>query len=286
MTAQRARWPVTIGNAMPYSHAPPGVHASARERQIFDLLRSLTVKQVTGTFNSPFWSTDVLRAAETYPVIFHSSLALAAMNHRMRITDGEPQVSQEYYAFALQECNTAIHHLVKLTRKPTVTYEDREAILLASVLFTGIGCLQRNLNQALMHVKKSLELFNQWRFWLQAIAANPQTERQGIIDPSWLLHLISYFEFQAFEIDNTITVHSWKRYLYELPRQQDSKKFASAAEAYYEYMPLHFGSAIDPSNFLESMKMGPEKDNVSNFDNVSPHHSVERKSCQFRRCGS
>lgn len=234
---------------------------------MFDLMRSLTVKQVKGTFNPPFWSSDVLQAAQTYPVIFHASLSMAAMNHRLRITDAEPQTGREFYAFALEEWNMAISELVKLMAKPVHSYGDRESILLASVLFAGIGCLQKNLKQALMHVTKSMELFNQWRFWLEAIAASPQRSSRGVIDPSWLLHIISYLEFQAHEIDNTIALHSWKRHLYELPRQLDSKRFTSSAEAYYEYVPLHFGSAVEPKSY-GPVRVGPDQDDVANFENV------------------
>lgn len=169
---------------------------------------------------------------------------MAALNHQMRVGDTETETSQGYYSFALQECNTAIHELVQLTRKPALEYCDKEAILLASVLFTGIGCLQGNFHQALMHVRKSLQLVDQWHFSVDTVAAARGVAPQGIIDPCWLLHLVGYFEFQAHDIDTSIPANSWKRHAYELRQERPVEAFSSVAEAYYEYMPLHFGFAI------------------------------------------
>ncbi|KAJ3493997.1 hypothetical protein NLG97_g4363 [Lecanicillium saksenae] len=267
-TSQKRQWSTPTSREPSKSPAPSNIQATSRQWQIFDLFRSLTVKQVGGVLSkSSFWSVDVLRATEAYPVIFHSSLAMAALNHQLRMSNAMNDFRKEYYEFALQESTTAIQELRQLAMKPALTYCDKEAILLANVLFTGIACLQGNLYQALMHVRNALHLFNEWHFSSETVAAARGATPQGVIDPRWLLHLISYFEFQAHDIDATITAASWKRHSYELLAPPVSGGFASVADAYYEYMPLHYGFSVDPNASIDP-KSAANEGRASGFETV------------------
>ncbi|XWW93583.1 hypothetical protein V2A60_001517 [Cordyceps javanica] len=230
---------------------------------------NLTLEQVGGLLSrSNFWSVEVPRAAESYPVIFHSSLALAALDHLQRTANSESDSGQGYYAFSLQECNTAIHELVQLTKKDTFAYSDKEAILLATVFLIGIACIQGNLNQALMHVRKALQLIDHWHFWLEADTPVRSRGSRGVLDSRWLLHLISYFEFQAHEIDATIVANSWKCHARQQTQQKALGPFACAADAYYEYMPIHFGFTSDPSFSRRLPQACDDQNDAPSFENV------------------
>ncbi|KAJ6783401.1 hypothetical protein PWT90_02211 [Aphanocladium album] len=268
-SSRKRQCSVPTSRAPSTSPTPSKIQATARQWQIYDLFRSLTVKQIGGVLSkSSFWSVDLLQATEAYPVIFHSSLAMAALNHQLRMSHIAVEAKKEYFEFALQEYDTAIQELVQLAMKTTLTYCDKEAILLANVLFTGIACLQGNLDQALVPVRKTLQLFNEWNFSRETVVAARGAPRQGVIDPSWLLHLISYFEFQAHDIDATIAATSWKRHAHELRAPPSSEGFASVADAYYEYMPLHFGFSVN-ANAALGPNSTSQQGGASGFENVS-----------------
>lgn len=64
---------------------PAGLPCSSTERQLFYLLCTGTVDQVTGSFDNQFWTRDVLLASQTSPAIWYATTAFAAMHQRMKM---------------------------------------------------------------------------------------------------------------------------------------------------------------------------------------------------------
>lgn len=214
---------------------------------MFDLLRTLTINQVTGAFDQSFWNRDMLQAAQISPAIWHGGLALSAMHHRMKMVAStrplDQQTAEDYYTLALKQYNTSIKHLVDIAGREKLSYADKETMLLASMLFTGICCLQRNFSQAVLHIQNAVELFHQWQFWKLAEQQGSRRS-QAIMHPTALVQLVTSFQYQLADIGCSSET--------ALKRQKEMtpiislKPFESASDAYHEYVHLHFGAVIIP----------------------------------------
>lgn len=225
---------------------PVGVQSNAREKQIFDLLRNLTITQVAGAFDQGFWTRDVMQATQSSPLIWHASLAFSAMHHKMKLGalpgDRRMTMAEDYYTIALRQYNKAIQHLIPLTSKKHMTYADKETVLLASVLFVGICCLQRNIKHAKLHIENAVELFYQWEFWQY------EDSPGAVVRPRSLLQLVTTFQYQLSDMGGAKSA-AVQRQIAMTQVTISPKPFTTVTEAYFEYLHLHFGRAmLHPDN--------------------------------------
>jgi hypothetical protein len=214
------------------------VKTSKQELRNFDMLRVDTIHHITGAFDKGFWAVDVLRATRESAAIWHAGLALAAMHRRMTLPTTKCAAAEEHYMFALKQYNSAIRHLVSITKQPKLTLADRETLLLAAVLFTGIACLQGNPREAIVHARNGLQLFYQWRYWEQLDVA-PSSRVDSIIRAESIIALVNNLESQFT-----------KRLGHVAPplrpegaraHRCSPEPFASATAAYFELLTLMNG---------------------------------------------
>ncbi|PMB68055.1 Transcriptional regulatory protein moc3 [Beauveria bassiana] len=176
--------------------------ATAHEREMFNLFRTRTVTQVAGAFYQPFWHVDVLLAAQTQPAIWHASLSMAAMYSWFKIPADDAQgqiIRQDHYKFALRQYNEAITHMVALARRQDA--RSAEALLMASVLFTGLSSLRGDPKEAMMHASHGLRVAQQWEFLERtegAAAAGGQQQQatEHMLPTKSLVGLVDGFEVQ------------------------------------------------------------------------------------------
>ncbi|ATY67014.1 Zn(2)-C6 fungal-type DNA-binding domain [Cordyceps militaris] len=248
--------------------APAGVDASHAERGAFAMLRGECVRRMAGLFSASFWTVDVMRATHVYPAIWHAGLALAAMHRATCITAQTAHARasrQRHEAFALAQFHAAVLAVLRLTRKPVLTDADKEAILLASTLFTGLCCLQENYEQASRHANGGNRLYWQWEYWKRGAAAaadedgedgdedgdatctgqdyrvdNQGLRRAGcVLTTKSLTAVFTHFEMQFCSRFRTTENPEWR--WCDRAHRCSAAPFASAADAYTELQPLLTG---------------------------------------------
>ncbi len=196
--------------------APGGVNPTSRDWQMFDLFRTVTLRQISGGVDLSFWGVDLLRATHTYPAIWHASLALSGMHEWMKLSaasndidmddvdnnsssnnDNNAERAQEHYTFALAQYNASIAHVLDITRQQQeLTYASKETLLMTSMLYAGICSMQNNTAQAMVHIRNAVEIFGQWRFWEMAADPPSKKHQPGVLNPATLVRLVTMFYYQ------------------------------------------------------------------------------------------
>lgn len=220
--------------------------------RVFDMLRVDTIHHVAGAFDQIFWAVDILRATRECPAIWHASLAMAGMHRKMTVPPGLPAATTagpaaEYYTFALKHYNKSINCLIQITKKPELSLADRETLLLAAVLFTGIACLQGNPREAVIHARNGLQLFYQWKYWEQ-LEAKPASRIDSFVAAESITALITNLESQFMNRLGHISRPAWR----DGPRAPKCSPlpFVSPTEAYFELLPL-MGGLLESWRYIE-----------------------------------
>ena len=105
------------------------------ERRHFDFFLNRTASQLSGFWDSDFWSCLILRATHHQPAIRHGVLALGSLHERFEAGDSSvlsPIWDKGEGGFALEQYNLAIQHLIKPASK------DQQAVdvcLISCMLF-------------------------------------------------------------------------------------------------------------------------------------------------------
>ncbi|OAQ97579.1 hypothetical protein LLEC1_06202 [Akanthomyces lecanii] len=235
------------------------------------MLHGECVRRMAGLFSESFWTVDVMRATQVYPAIWHAGLAMAAMHRATCITAPTPQARasrQRHEAFSLNQFNAAVLSVLELTKKPMLSDADKEIILLASTLFTGLCCLQENYEQASRHAKGGNRLYWRWEYWkhtgrdedssdndenngdaddtdLTCTEENYRVDNRGsrksgcVLTTKSLTAVFTHFEMQFCGRFRTVDIPEW-RWRNKAPKVS-AATFASAVDAYTELQPLLTG---------------------------------------------
>lgn len=210
-----------------------------------------------------------MRATQVYPAIWHAGLALAAMFRAVSITaqtEAARASREQNRTFALKEYNAAIAELLSLGEKSELSDAEKETILLASTLFTGLSALQEDHMQALEHARGGTRLFHQWEFWKHSSssASSPSAiqdredsplatddtdiytartvgtrKKDCVVTTKALGAVFTHFEMQFCNRLRTVTIPEWRwrRHAHAC----SDVPYASAIDAYTELQPLLAG---------------------------------------------
>ncbi|TQV93595.1 C6 zinc finger domain-containing protein [Cordyceps javanica] len=220
------------------SSAPHGHYPTEQERQIFHLLRTLTVRQVNGGIKPDFWTKNLLQATYVYPAIWHAALALAAMYQRANIllNGGEARMAEEHSTFALKQYTISFRFIIAMNHS-TVSAAEQEMLLTASALYTGICLLRADLYQAQVHAANAAKLSKQWKFLDDEVE---QRATDGVIGRANARQLTRdvYYSFHSIaSFSEDIVAHL------QASVWHSTEPFASIDEAYYAYLNIHSGWA-------------------------------------------
>lgn len=108
-----------------------GLFKTDQERRCFEFFRRRTVPQLSGSFESPFWSHLLLLAIHNEPAVQHAAIALGALHECF-----EQQLSNQAEAnlsFALQQYVRAIGFVTNPIREGGKQAAD--VALMTCVLF-------------------------------------------------------------------------------------------------------------------------------------------------------
>ncbi|OAA55975.1 C6 zinc finger domain protein [Akanthomyces lecanii RCEF 1005] len=226
------------------SPAPMTVKPSPRDMHIFDLLRTETTQQLVGPFDHVFWNVNVLQAMRQYPAIWHACLALAATHKQLMISfqHAAPTTSQSaarsgqhgLHVFSLQQYDRSVKSIVEIMTKARsqLTEADKEAVLLAAVMFMLISSLRGDIDEAKVHARHCSQLFHCWRSWERARGTSTQRKTARVdclLLEEQVVGMVAHFESQFPDASYPAA---------QTPYRCGTRPLVSAVEAYYEFMLL------------------------------------------------
>lgn len=206
---------------------------------MFHFFRTHVAAQAAGAFDLSFWTVDLMQATLLHPAIWHATAAVAAMHKRYSIpfTADAQAARDRHYSLALNQYNASIRHLVGIAGcEGDPSPVDKEALLMASVLFTGLCSLRGDHRQAFVHMRNGLRLFHQWRPWESR--SQPRAPG-GVLPIDSLITLFNRLDSQALNLMDDAMRATWEPNVY--PRQTLTTPFTSATEAYFEFELLFNG---------------------------------------------
>ncbi|KAJ4147514.1 hypothetical protein LMH87_002026 [Akanthomyces muscarius] len=225
------------------SPAPAAVKPSQWDMHIFDLLRTETVELFAGPFARGFWTVNLLQAMRQYPAMWHACLALAATQKQLMISQhasssktSESAAQSERHAlhvFSLQQYDRSVKSVVEIVTKPKsqLTEADKEAILLAAVMFSSISSLQGDVHEAKVHARHCIQLFQCWNSWetARSLGAKRNSARRGcVLQEEQMVGIVAHFECQFPSTSGPKLT----------PYCCGTGPLMSVEEAYYEFMLL------------------------------------------------
>lgn len=240
-----------------------GLYAAAnpRDRQMFFIMRTVALHSFYGAFGRGFWIGDVVRAAQTYPAVWHIGLAVAAVYRSLHDEEMTTSGRSQYLVYGLQQYGKCIRSIIDIARKARITYADKETVLLSNIMLIGFCCMLKDNTSALDHMGKGLQAFYQWRFW-EVPQVEPTTQRSTILDIPSVVALFRRFELQYVMSDRIDTEAGWQ---VQPPAQQPSTApFTSSTEACAEFMSLQLGFLtasvvhFDTGGLIESSNLAPD----------------------------
>lgn len=226
------------------SPAPVAVKPSPRDMHMFDLLRTETAQQLMGPFDHVFWNVNMLQGMRQYPAIWHACLALAATHQQLVISfqHAASTASQSaarsgqhaLHVFSLQKYDCSVKSVMEIVTKPRsqLTEADKEAVLLAAVMFMLISSLRGDADEAKVHARHCSQLFHCWRSWERARGSSTRrkTERANcLLLEEQVVGMVAHFECQFPDASYPVT---------QTPFCCGTRPLVSAEEAYYEFMLL------------------------------------------------
>ena len=204
---------------------------------MFGIFRDEVLPQLTGGIFTKVWSHDILQAAQTYPAVWHAGLAVAAAQRRSKIQDREQNALEsrnKYYSFSLLHYNASIKYLMEIVSRKDLSDEDRETLLVTSVLFLSLCALQNNTKDALVHAQSGTNLYYQWEMFDSEIEAS----RKGVLSTESLNILITTLECTyTGSVMHSIIPKRWDWTSRPLPNCSPIP-FESLSAAYTEFIPL------------------------------------------------
>ncbi|KAJ6784107.1 hypothetical protein PWT90_08585 [Aphanocladium album] len=231
---------------------PDGTETSGYELEMFTVFRNETIHTL-GSFNRDFWATDVPRAAQTYPALWHAILALAAVQQRVEAPIDEDRaaaaadepaiaIARRHYVFALDQFNKSIACMAdRLKKADPLTYADKEMVLLTNVIYVGICNILGDTKQAISHVKNITELISQFRFGEDM---SKDKSSRGILRYPEFMAVLAFIDGQSGDFDE-ITDRFERDYVVSVPSYES---FSSVTEAYIAFLVIMF-DGLKPINY-------------------------------------
>ena len=198
----------------------PLVFANSQEARSFQYFQLRAAPDLSGYFDSGFFSHLILQVSCAEPAVWHAVIALGSLFRSFEVASFGPRlaVAQDY--FAVRHYNQAVRHLVmKMSQKNT---ESIEVTLMVCLLFICIELLQGNYDKAIGHLKSGLSIMPQnWRTRLNRFDSPnssitllaPQSIEVSLLETFSRLHVQAAFLGPASPRPSPVYYHN----LYESP---------------------------------------------------------------------
>ncbi|TQV93292.1 hypothetical protein V2A60_010278 [Cordyceps javanica] len=225
--------------------SPVGTSRAYNEPDLFNYFRTYVAPEIAGAFDQEYWLGNLLRQAQSEPVVWHTCNAIAAAHKmdRIGICDKASLVGEQK-SLSLQpyeQYHAAIQHMKHIVPQPDLSLEQKRNVALVSLLFTIFAFMRGDLEDCNAHTMASWSLVDTWKLWEQTRLYRPR-DRHSVHPADSLIYLCVRIE----TIGNHIRQPSHK---YEYGWTGCSLKlrddpFISVTEAYFE-MELICNAATD-----------------------------------------
>lgn len=133
-----------------------------RERHSLHFFATITAPRLAGSCHCNFWSSAVVQASFTEPVILHAIAALGALHEAMlrRLASQDPNPhNAKAHLFVMQQCRKVIGRLTTKGRSKK-SARDHLLVLTACALFSTIELLQDKLDDMATHGLQARKLLS------------------------------------------------------------------------------------------------------------------------------
>lgn len=146
-----------------------------QEDLVSDVFR---IESIPGLCSGPD-ADALLQSLLQYPPLWHASLALGGMHKRsqLQIKDAVSNAVkiEQLRTFAVAQYKQSMGLLLRaLQQQDGEGHPTQEMVLLASILYYIINTIAGNAEDARMHARSSMKMFDQWKFWQRQ---NPRLPR-------------------------------------------------------------------------------------------------------------
>ncbi|KAJ4381441.1 hypothetical protein N0V85_008676 [Neurospora sp. IMI 360204] len=221
-----------------------------REGLYFQLFREHTANELSGFFDSGFWSRTVLQECHSEPTIRHAVVALGALYKTLEKTcesppgsptsDRDPtDLAMTHFRMALEKYHEAIRSLLN-----TADPMSNRTRLMASVLLACFDSFVGDHKQAIFQIQTGLQLLEK----LRAERRRAFITQPGEPVEDELIQMFTRLAIQAKSYD--MAFHFPQPYVVRLtPTEQDPSSPASDASSpgsqFQEPIPDRFASVIE-----------------------------------------
>ena len=250
----------------PILYEPEGLAFDWQEGQYFQVFRTHTASELSGFFDSEFWTRSVLQESHSEASIRHAVVALGALYKTLETASESPPGSPEgdytadaapsHYSFALQQYGKALSRL----RESLQNNENRSqrTILISIVLFTCFQSFTGDHKAAIFQIQSGLGLLEERR----QESKQPLIRRRNDVVEDELVQMFTRLAIQAKSYD--MAFHFPEPYVIQLtpkntnkdptsPQSPSSPSAASEASQEDPHIPERFTSSQEARSSLDSL---------------------------------
>ncbi|TVY23371.1 Transcriptional regulatory protein [Lachnellula hyalina] len=196
--------PTPVMDLKPTLYSPGGFAFDVQEGQYFQVFRTHTASELSGFFDSEFWTRSVLQESNSEASIRHAVVALGALYKTLEKASESPPTSPDnnsydtapnHYNFALQQYGKSITRL-----REALQYNEtrsQRTILISIVLFTCFQSFTGDHRAAISQIQHGLGLLEERR----QDAKQPLIRRQGEEVEDELIQMFTRLAIQAKSYD-------------------------------------------------------------------------------------
>jgi hypothetical protein len=248
----------------PTTYRPGGFAFDAQEGQYFQVFRTHTANELSGFFDSDFWTMSVLQESHSEASIRHAVVALGALYKTLEKASESPPGSPDdssldtapsHYNFALLQYGKALTRL----RESIGNNETRSqrTILISIVLFTCFQSFTGDHRAAISQIQHGLGLLEERR----QDSKQPLIHRKEDIVEDELIQIFTRLAIQAKSYD--MAFHFPQPYVIRLsqpqridpasPQSPSSPSDATSTASMDAHLPEIFRSLHDARQALDSI---------------------------------
>jgi hypothetical protein len=289
---------VRIVSPTPTFYRPDGFAFDTQEGQYFQLFRTRTANELSGFFDSEFWTRSVLQESHSEASIRHAVVALGALYKTLEKAGESPPGSPEshdpfdsapnHYNFAFQQYGKSLKRLWEsLENKES---RSQRTVLMSIVLFTCFQSFIGDHKAAIKQIQSGLSLLEERR----QESRQPLVQRQEDVVEDELIQMFTRLAVQAKSYD--MAFHFPHPYVIQLsPNTRDdpmsptspSSPSDAASVSSLEFIPEIFTTSKEARGALDSLceRIMRFNEQLSSFNpgpnNILPRH-LQSRGAGFR----
>ncbi|KAG0648633.1 Aspercryptin biosynthesis cluster N [Hyphodiscus hymeniophilus] len=260
--------PTSQNHLSPTLYKPGGMAFDWREGQYFQVFRTHTASELSGFFDSEFWTRSVLQESHSEASIRHAVVALGALYKTLEKASESPpgspddnytgDTAPDHYNFALQQYGKALTRLREsLQNRET---RSQRTILISIVLFTCFQSFTGDHKAAIFQIQSGLRLLEERR----QESRQPLIRQHDDVVEDELIQMFTRLAIQAKSYD--MAFHFPPPYVIQLtpkhnnssndptsPQSPSSPSAASTASMEDPQIPDHFVNSQEARSVLDSI---------------------------------